>query len=101
MKVEDLEEAFRHILGMKESTLRVLTYILVKGERVTPKEIVEETGLSQNSVWKAVRRLEALGVIRSVERGSYEANHGFILALLLFELQKVARMLGEVGVERD
>lgn len=101
MRVEDFEGAFERILGMRESSLKVLVYILVKGGRVTPKEIVEETGLSQNSVWKAVRRLEAAGVIRSVERGSYEANYGFILALLLLELQRIAKVVGDGGVGRE
>ncbi|MBS7287336.1 MAG: winged helix-turn-helix transcriptional regulator [Candidatus Freyarchaeota archaeon] len=101
MKVEDFETAFERILGMRESSLKVLVYILVRGGRVTPKEIVDETGLSQNSVWKAVRRLEAAGVIRSVERGSYEANYGFILALLLLKLQRIAKVVGEGGVGQE
>jgi len=98
LRVEELEGVFERILSMRESSLKVLVYILVKGKRVTPKEIIDETGLSQNSVWKAVRRLEAAGVIRSVERGCYEANYGFILALLLLKLQRIA---GSIGREEN
>jgi len=95
LRVEELEGVFERILSMRESSLKVLVYILVKGGQITPKEIVDGTGLSQNSVWKAVRRLEAAGLIRSLERGSYEANYGLILALLLLEIQKIARFVGE------
>ncbi len=101
MKVdfEDFEVAFEKLLGLRESSMKVLLYILAKGGSSTPKEIVEETGLSQNSVWKAVRRLEAANLIRSVERGSYEANYGFLLALLLVKVQELAKTFRGVSVE--
>ena len=101
MKVdfEDFEVAFEKLLGLRESSMKVLLYILAKGGSSTPKEIVEETGLSQNSVWKAVRRLEAANLIRSVERGSYEANYGFLLALLLVKVQELAKTFRGASVE--
>ncbi len=99
LKVEELENVFERVLGMRENSLKVLLYILAKGRHVTPREIVEEMGLSQNTVWKAVRRLEAAGLIRSVERGSYEANYGLIIALLLLKVQKMVKVAGEKTVE--
>ncbi|MGQ9720467.1 MAG: winged helix-turn-helix transcriptional regulator [Candidatus Jordarchaeum sp.] len=90
---EELFDKFDKLLRLRDTANRVLVYILTSPRPVTPKELIDNLGLTENSVWKTVRRLESDGFIRSVERGEYEPNFGFITALLLFKVQELIKAL--------
>jgi len=89
----ELFDRFDKLMRLRDTTNRILVYILTSPGPVTPKELVERLGLTENSVWKTVRRLESDGFLRSVERGEYEANFGLIVALLLFKVQELVKAL--------
>lgn len=90
---EELFEKFDKLMRLRDTANKVLIYILTSPKPVTPKELIDNLGLTENSVWKTVRRLESDGFIRSVERGEYEPNFGFITALLLFKVQELIKEL--------
>jgi len=80
-------------MRMRDNANKVLIYILTSPKPVTPKELMDNLGLTENSVWKTVRRLEADGFLRLVGRGEYEPNLGLLTALLLFKVQELIKML--------
>lgn len=92
-KTEELFDKFDKLMRLRDAANKVLVYILTSSKPVTPKELVDNLGLTENSVWKTVRRLEADGFLRSVGRGEYEPNFGLITALLLFKVQELIKAL--------
>ncbi len=92
-RTEELFDKFDKLLRLRDTANRVLVYILTSPKPVTPKELIDNLGLTENSVWKTVRRLESDGFVRSVDRGEYEPNFGFITALLLFKVQELIKAL--------
>jgi Mn-dependent DtxR family transcriptional regulator len=92
-KTEELFDKFDKLMRLRDAANKVLVYILTSSKPVTPKELVDNLGLTENSVWKTVRRLEADGFLRSMGRGEYEPNFGLITALLLFKVQELIKAL--------
>ncbi|MEM3587701.1 MAG: HTH domain-containing protein [Candidatus Jordarchaeaceae archaeon] len=92
-KTEELLDKFDKLMRLRDAANKVLIYILTSSKPVTPKELVDNLGLTENSVWKTVRRLEADGFLKSMGRGEYEPNFGLITALLLFKVQELIKAL--------
>jgi biotin operon repressor len=90
---DNLFDKFDKLMRMRDNANKVLIYILTSPRPVTPKELMDNLGLTENSVWKTVRRLEADGFLRLVGRGEYEPNLGLLTALLLFKVQELIKML--------
>ncbi len=90
---DNLFDKFDKLMRMRDNANKVLIYILTSPKPVTPKELMDNLGLTENSVWKTVRRLEADGFLRLVGRGEYEPNLGLLTALLLFKVQELIKML--------
>ncbi len=90
---DNLFDKFDKLMRMRDNANKVLIYILTSSKPVTPKELMDNLGLTENSVWKTVRRLEADGFLRLVGRGEYEPNLGLLTALLLFKVQELIKML--------
>ncbi|MBS7287334.1 MAG: helix-turn-helix transcriptional regulator [Candidatus Freyarchaeota archaeon] len=61
-------------LDKAKTRLDVLNAVLDYGP-VSPSELAERLGLSQNAVNIALHYLSKSGVVRKVERGLYEANY--------------------------
>lgn len=49
---------------------RIHDYVKSRGGRVYASDIVNALGLPKSSVWKALKRLEAKGVIRTKKEGN-------------------------------
>lgn len=90
---DNLFDKFDKLMRMRDNANKVLIYILTSPRPVTPRELMDNLGLTENSVWKTVRRLEADGFLRLVGRGEYEPNLGLLTALLLFKVQELIKML--------
>ncbi|MEM3561695.1 MAG: HTH domain-containing protein [Candidatus Jordarchaeaceae archaeon] len=90
---DNLFDKFDKLMRMRDNANKVLIYILTSPKPVTPKELMDNLGLTENSVWKTVRRLETDGFLRLVGRGEYEPNLGLLTALLLFKVQELIKML--------
>jgi DNA-binding MarR family transcriptional regulator len=90
------KEAFNKLLRLGESSIQIIEYILCSPKPVTPKELVEKLGITEGTAWNALSRLQKIGFLVTKSRGEYEANIGFILAMVLFTLSDMAEKLREV-----
>ncbi len=90
------KEAFNKLLRLGESSIQIIEYILCSTKPVTPKELVEKLGITEGTAWNALSRLQKIGFLVTKSRGEYEANVGFILAMVLFTLSDMAEKLREV-----
>ncbi|MBS7250013.1 MAG: helix-turn-helix domain-containing protein [Candidatus Freyarchaeota archaeon] len=89
------KEAFNKLLRLGESSIQIIEYILCSAKPVTPKELVEKLGITEGTAWNALSRLQKIGFLVTKSRGEYEANIGFILAMVLFTLSDMAEKLRE------
>jgi len=89
-------DAFNKLLRLGESSIQIIEYILCSPRPVTPWELVEKLGITEGTAWNALSRLQRIGFVVSKNRGEYEANVGFILAMVLFSLSELAEKLREV-----
>ena len=89
-------DAFNKLLRLGESSIQIIEYILCSPRPVTPRELVEKLGITEGTAWNALSRLQRIGFVVSRNRGEYEANVGFILAMVLFSLSELAEKLREV-----
>ena len=89
-------DAFNKLLRLGESSNQIIEYILCSPRPVTPRELVEKLGITEGTAWNALSRLQRIGFVVSKNRGEYEANVGFILAMVLFSLSELADNLREV-----
>ncbi|MHA1208014.1 MAG: HTH domain-containing protein [Candidatus Freyarchaeota archaeon] len=89
-------DAFNKLLRLGESSIQIIEYILCSPRPVTPRELVEKLGITEGTAWNALSRLQRIGFVVSKNRGEYEANVGFILAMVLFSLSELAEKLREV-----
>ncbi|MEM2134476.1 MAG: helix-turn-helix domain-containing protein [Candidatus Jordarchaeaceae archaeon] len=90
------KEAFNKLLRLGESSIQIIEYILCSPKPVTPKELVEKLGITEGTAWNALSRLQKIGFLVTKSRGEYEANIGFILAMVLFTLSDMAEKLRDV-----
>ncbi|MGQ9720468.1 MAG: HTH domain-containing protein [Candidatus Jordarchaeum sp.] len=90
------KDAFSKLLRLGESSIQIIEYILCSPKPVTPKELVEVLGITEGTAWNALSRLQKIGFLVSKNRGEYEANEGFILAMVLFSLTDIVEKLREV-----
>jgi DNA-binding IclR family transcriptional regulator len=89
-------DAFNKLLRLGESSIQIIEYILCSPQPVTPRELMEGLGITEGTAWNALSRLQKIGFLVSKNRGEYEANTGFILAMVLFSMANMAEKLREV-----
>ncbi|MBS7287337.1 MAG: helix-turn-helix domain-containing protein [Candidatus Freyarchaeota archaeon] len=95
----DARSGFAKFLKLGEASMRIVEYVLCSPDPVTPKELVENLGLSEGTVWNALSRLSKAGFLISTGRGEYKANQGYILAMILLVLVELYERRGR-GSER-
>nr|MDO8062486.1 HTH domain-containing protein [Candidatus Freyrarchaeum guaymaensis] len=86
---------FAKFLKLGEASMKIVEYVLCSRTPVTPKELIENLGLSEGAVWNALSRLSKAGFLLSTGRGEYEANYGYIIAMVLFALAELFEKRGK------
>ncbi|MEM2047687.1 MAG: helix-turn-helix domain-containing protein [Candidatus Jordarchaeales archaeon] len=80
-------------LDKAKTRLEVLNAVLDYGP-VSPSEVAEKLGLSQNAVNIALHYLSKSGIVRKVERGLYEANYAVFCKAFLALAFKLRDVVG-------
>ncbi|MEM4675837.1 MAG: helix-turn-helix domain-containing protein [Nitrososphaerota archaeon] len=90
-----LEEALKVLMDLDKAKTRleVLNAIMDYGP-VSPSELAERLGLSQNAVNIALHYLSKSGVVKKVERGLYEVNHAVFYKAFLALVFKLKDVVG-------
>jgi len=90
-----LEDALKLIVDLDRAKTRldVLNVILDHGS-VTPSEVAEKLGLTQNAVNIALHYLSKSGLVRKVERGRYEVNYAVFCKALIALAIRLKDVLG-------
>ena len=90
-----MEDVLKTIMDLDKAKTRleVLNVVLDYGP-VSPSEVAERLGLSQNAVNIALHYLSKSGIVRKVERGLYEVNYAVFYKAFLALVFKLRDVVG-------